>query len=51
MLFLEEPLSGVNLMLMKKEKPDNLNYANILYRVDTEETSPKLGFCIQRALA
>lgn len=45
-------MSGVNLMLMKKEKkPDNLNYANILYRVDTEETSPKLGFYIRRALA
>lgn len=26
-----------------KEKPDNLNDANILYRVDMEETAPKPG--------
>lgn len=32
------------MLMKKKKKADNLNYADILYRVDTEETSPKLGF-------
>lgn len=39
------------MLMEKKKKPDNLNYANILYRVDAEEISPKLGFSLQRALA
>lgn len=37
MLCLEEPLSGVSF------KPDNVNDANILYRVDKEETAPNPG--------
>lgn len=50
MLFLEELLSAVNLMLVKIQ-PDNLNCANISSRVGTEEASPKLSFSVQRALA